>query len=427
MRGAHGGFMRRRRQPRLLFHSRVGRVWVVLAASLLAVLARGAVAQVAPSGDDARYFEQHPTWRLDWGTDTAVTLSNHERPSTNQTNDGTTNFDPLWVRLYGRLTYGERFEVVIDGFATDHTRPARYGLYLRWQPWDVAGLRVGQIPLVVGAWQERAYPHLQALVNQPLGAQFLLPLRSDSVPASVEELLAQRGRGRATRYALGRAGAGGALALAYEHCWDTGLEVFGRLRRVRYRLALTDGTPSASAAKARDHKSGVTWQGRFTWSATEWLRLGASWARGPYLLDDVGPFLPPGRAPRDYRQELWGADLRLRRGALELHGEWLHNRFDSPFIAGALRSDGLSAEADYRLAPGLMFAARWSRLSHGDVRDAQGRRWSWDAGAERLESGLAYRFAGQHLALKGVVQRTRVRLAPRRDEDLAALQLSFSR
>lgn len=397
--------------------------------ALAALLITLPLAAQGTSAADTRYFEAPRNWSLSWGSDAAVTLSNLERRSTNQVNDGSSNFDTLWLRLYGRLAKGEVLELIVDGFVSERTRPSLNGLYLRVQPREAFGVRVGQIPLVVGAWQDRAYPHRQPLINQPLSAQYLSALRNDAVAASADELWEQRGRGREARYALGRSGVGLATTLAYEHCWDTGIETFGRLGGVRYRVALTEGTPGAPAAKTRARKGGLTTQGRLTWQLTRGLRLGGSWARGPYLLDDVAPFLPPGRGLRAYRQRLWGADLLVRHGALELHGEWLRSRFDVPFIPapGGLRADGLTAEVGYELWPGLKLAVRLSGLRYGDVDEVPGRARAWDAGATRLEAGLAYRMFDEHVALKGVVQRTEVALAPRRTEDVFALQVSFSR
>jgi hypothetical protein len=316
---------------------------------------------------------------------------------------------------------------VVDLYADDQRRPTLFGAYLRVTPAAAFGLRVGLIPLTVGAWQDRARPSRQPLINQPLSSQYLTALRNDSLPGSLDELLGQRGRGRDTRYRLTSAKLNNALTLAYEHCWDTGLEVFGKAGRLRYRAALAEGTPGAPAAKVRGRKSGLSTQGRLTFQATEALRLGGSYARGPYLLDDVEGFLPPGRRLGDSRQELVGLDLRVQHGAFEAHGEWFWNRYDSPFVTPTLRTRGYTGELSWGLAPGLRAAARLSGLMHGEVRDARGTALTWDADAHRLEAGLAYRFAGDRLALKGAFQRTRVFVTPRRDEDVFALQLSFHR
>lgn len=390
---------------------------------LLVVEARG---QAPSAPETPAYFEEHDEWRFTWGTDAAFALSNLEDGSTNETNDGSTNFDGLWLRLYGRLKYGDKVELVTDVFSADGRTPELFGLYARLQPRPWLGLRVGLIPLVVAAWQERAYPSRQPLIGAPLQDQYLLALRNDSLPASADELLSQRGRGRASSFSLGYPGRGGATTLFYEHCWDTGLELFGQLGRLRYHAALMEGTPGSPATRSRSQKTGLTPEARLTYRLAAGLRLGASWARGPYLRDDLQPFLPAGRGTRDYRQELLGADGHLERGRVSVDLEWARNRYLSPWVAQRLDSTAWMAEASLQLHEGLQAAGRWSRLDHGAVRDSRGAAVDWEADAQRWEAGLVYRFLDRHLALKAAWQRSQVELAPRRVEDLAALQLSFA-
>ena len=400
----------------------------VLAISLLAIARLAAAQTPSPAASPAveRYFEETEGWRFSWGTDTTFTLSNLEEGSSNQSNDGTTSFDALWMRLYGRLTYQSKAELVVDLFSADAAEPVIFGLYARLTPSPHLGLRVGLIPLVVGGWQDRAYPSRQPLIGPPLLAQYILPLRNDSLPASSDELLGQRGAGLATHYATGFPGRGAAVAIYYEHCWDTGIEAFGRLGGVRYRVAVMEGTPGSAATKVRDQKSGTSLQARLTYDFGPRLRLGGSWAKGPYLKEKLAPFLPPGRSTRDYRQALWGADLELKLGRLEARGEWVQNRYDSPFVPAALRTQGYYGELAIAVATGLRLAARYSGLSFSDLADSSGRRVSWDADAGRFEAGATYLLWEDRVALKAAVQRTRLALVPRRVENIAALQLAFS-
>jgi hypothetical protein len=280
--------------------------------------------------------------------------------------------------------------------------------------------------MVVGSWQERAYPDLQPLINEPLSVGYLLPIRANGIPADLDELLSQRGARTGTRYAMS-VDQGSAVALTYEHCWDTGIELFGQLGQVRYRAAVMQGVPGAAAPAGSRDNSGNSYQGRLTWQATPSLRLGGSLASGPYLKETVQPFLPEGRATDDYRQQLWGADLRFEQGRLEAHAEWLSNEWESPWIGEELLTQSWAGELSVELAPGLRAAARASGLVHSEVSAASGARLSWEADARRYEAGLAWRFFEQKLAVKTVFQRTEVDLEPREVEDVWAVQLVFSR
>ncbi len=210
-------------------HASILLIWALLAA------APGSAQE--PEAPPA-YFEEEPTeWSFDWGTDTAFTLSGLEDPSTNATNDRTTNFDALWMRLYGRLERGDQVKLVIDLYSANARSPRIFGLHARVQPLDQLGFRVGLIPLVFGGWQQRAAPSHQPLINQPLFSQYLVPLRNDSVPRSVDELLSQRGRQGRTSYRLGNDN-GRVASIAYERCWDTGLELLENVGRFRYPLGV---------------------------------------------------------------------------------------------------------------------------------------------------------------------------------------------
>lgn len=372
-----------------------------------------------------QYFTEAATWSFSWGTDTAFTLSNLEAGSTNATSDGTTSFDGLWTRLYGKLAYGAKAELVTDVFSSQGREPSLYGLYARVEPSQYLSVRVGLLPLVVGGWQDRAYPSRQPLVNQPLLSQYLLTLRSDSVPSGPDEVLAQRGRGALTRYAATGSRKGSGVALTYERCWNTGIEVFGRSGGFRYRVAVMEGPPGVGVPRTLGTHGPKTLEGRVTYRFGQGLRIGASWARGSYLDEGVTPLLPAGKDRGDYRQELLGADVALEKGRLEAHGEWMLSRYDAPNVNQKLSAHGFYGEASVGLAPGLRLAARYSALLFSDLTSPRGRRMSWDADAERLEGGLVYRFWGDRVAVKAVAQRTEVDTTPRRREDIAALQLSL--
>ncbi len=408
-------------RPKLML-SILGVSWAVLAGAQAPPQAVASPA--APVTREERFFEQQSRWQVGWGTDATVTLSGIDKGSTNAPNDGSTPFDAYWARLYGHLRYGDTFELVADVFSADgRQRPRVFGLYARVQPSSHLGLRIGRIPLVVGAWQDRAYPSRQALIGAPLLAQYLLPLRTSSIPGSVDELLNQSGRGPSARFARQASGGGGSVTLFYEHCWDTGVEAFGRFGRLRYRVALTENAPGA-AAELGEQKNGVTTQGRLTWQSDAW-RLGASWARGAYLSKAVNQFLPAGSRVGDYRQHLVGTDARFKHGRLELNLELARNEYDSPNVDARLRTNAGAADVAFEAWPGVTLAARVSALRSTDVTDSRGRRQPWDAGVTRVETGATYRFLGDHVALKGVYQHTRVSQPVNRNEDVVALQLAL--
>jgi hypothetical protein len=284
-------------------------------------------------------------------------------------------------------------------------------------------LRAGILPLVVSGWQERAYPSRQPLINQPLFAQYLLPIRSDSVPKDVDELLTRRALSGGP-FSMGPTTGGAWLTLAYEHCWDTGIEAFGQVGGLRYRAAVMNGSPGSAATKSREQQTGHSLEGRLTYQISEALRLGVSGSQGPYLRETINPYLPAGRSFEDFNQTLLGADARFRHRFFELHGEWMTSSFESPFIPESLKTTGYYGELAVIPRQGLQLAARFSGLHFGEVRDSVGRLRPWYDDMTRLEAGGVHRWLDDHIALKAVYQETRweYRTGPER---IYALQLAF--
>jgi hypothetical protein len=396
------------------------------------VTARGAGAQSPPSGAQDRPFTEEATWSFKLGTDAAVTLSNLESGSSNERNDRSTNLDGLWLRLYAKLAYGDKALFLVDLYSSEGESPRIFGLYGQVQPDPRIGVRAGLIPMVVGSWQDRAYPSRQPLIGEPVPFQYLLSLRIDSIPRTTDELVDHRARGGGA-FGLAVPGKEMHVTVAYEQCWDTGVAVFGTSGRLGYQVAAMEGTPGSpvtrmrlpSRGQPRDDRKGASIEGRLTYRLTDAVRIGVSAARGSYLRASVQSVLPAGASIEDYRQELAGADLRIRKGRVEAHGDYLFSRYRSPFVPEALDAHGYSGEASLELTPGLRAAVRFSGLAFSDVRDSRGRTVAWEAPVARLEAGAVWRFYEDHVAVKAAYQRTEVKAEPRRVEDLGALQLSF--
>jgi hypothetical protein len=428
----------------------------VLSAALLlaaAAAAQGAEPPARASGEQTEYFKETLAWSFKWGTDAAFTASNLKSGSTNETNDGTTNFDRLWLRLYGQLQYGDRAKVVIDLFSADASDPWLYGLYGEMRFDRRLGLRAGMLPLTVGAWQERAYPSRQPLIGAPLLAQYLLPVHSASLPTSPRDLVgwwptAQSSSATAYGSSASSAGStsaaqetgsaynpatadGASAAIAYEHCWDTGVELFGQEGGLHYRLAVLAGTPGLPATKALKDKDGISTEGRLTYRVSQTLRLGASFSRGPYPRNSA--LLPSGVRQGDLRQDLAGGDVQITHKSVTLVAEYLWTRFGTAFTKvgpwpqrASLDARGYWAEVAVEVVAGLTLAGRVSGLRFGSIDDGYGYRLRWTPNVWRAETGVTYRFWDDVAAVKAAYQRTRVDSAPSRIENLVALQLAFS-
>ena len=89
-------------------------------------------------------------------------------------------------------------------------------------------LQAGLVPPVFGAFPRRRYALDNPLPSLPLAYQYLTTVREDALPATAEQLVAQRGRGWLVRYPIGNTAAGPGLPLVNAERWDTGIEAAGR-------------------------------------------------------------------------------------------------------------------------------------------------------------------------------------------------------
>src|SRR5581483_9799523 len=96
----------------------------------------------------------------------------------------------------------------------------------------------------------RTYPSENPLIGYPLAYQYLTSLRPDALPASVDELLAMRGRGWLSSFSLGNLAPEHGVPVANVFRWDTGVQVHAENDRVAATVSATTGTLPAPGGLA---------------------------------------------------------------------------------------------------------------------------------------------------------------------------------
>jgi len=208
----------------------------------------------------------------------------------------------------------------------------------------------------------------------------------------------------------------------------TGAQIFGRLDRLQYNLAITNGSPSNPADN--NNSNGFNLLARLTYNPIMGLVFGTSISRGTYLDQSVKAMLRPiGRKNSDFHQTIGGLDAHYSIGHLILYSELIFNRWDSPFIDSGLDATALYFEAKYTLAPRLYVAGRISRIRFSDIADvadidADGRfNEPWDYPLNQQEVGVGYH-VNRNTRLKAMLQFNHTEQVPGGDpaDDLFALQ-----
>jgi hypothetical protein len=302
-------------------------------------------------------------------------------------------FDAYAARIFVDGAATDRIQVFTQLLVTENIGVRAMGAYAMVDPWvgrDVH-LIAGLIPYLVGTYDARSYSDKNPLVGIPMVYQHHTTLRRDQIPATPDEILARAGAEyQGVDYPTGGPGFPG-MPVIYETWWDFGVGVMGSARPLEFGLALENGTPSFPDP-GRDQNSGKAVLGRVGLAPTAGLRFGVSGVYGPYLVDDLGTALPPGKRAEDYNQILAMADAEWSAGHLELRGEGYRNTWQTPTL-GDLRVSGFYAEAKMQLPAGFYVAGRYEIMRFGDLADSTGTSKPWDTDWDRGEAGAGYRVA----------------------------------
>jgi len=350
----------------------------VLLLSLAALPARAADPQALFGG------------RLRLGGEISGTIAPEDTGFFNYSDYESSTLRQFRIDLLAEARLSPSLALLFEGRLDNLAAPRVYALYLRLRPW--AGrdldLQAGLVPPVSGSFARRRYALDTPLPSLPLAYQYLTTLREDALPASAEQLVAQRGRGWLVHYPIGDTAPGPGRPLVNAERWDTGVELRLGVRPLSLALAVTQGT--LSHPEVEDLNGGKQVSARLAWTPSPALALGLSAASGDFVADAARAALPEP-LPGPFRQQALGLDLEWSAGQLILRGEAVASRWRLPTVDATRIEDpldalGLYAEARYKLRPGLYLASRLERLTMSELPSSLGVQ-GWDAPVTRFELG----------------------------------------
>ena len=320
----------------------------------------------------------------------------------------------------------ERVSVLGEIRSENLDSPEAFALYARIRPLPKYRLdvQIGRIPPTFGAFTRQVYGKDNPLIGYPLAFQYLTSMRSDALPANVDELLRMRGRGWLASYSVGNTAPARGVPLATSLTWDTGVQVTTGWKLIDVTAALTNGT--ASRPLVADDNNGKQVASRVVAHLSPGFVIGTSFARGAFV--GRSALAAAGVAETaDYPQRALGVDAAYQAGHLAVRAEAIGSSWRLPLRDTAsaidLRSAALSIEAKYAFLPGAYAAARAERLTFSRVTGSQ-RTDSWDAPVSRIEIG------GGYYIQRNLIGRVSLQFNDRsggrvRSSQLAAAQLLF--
>jgi len=307
----------------------------------------------------------------------------------NQIDYGDDSLRLLRLNLGLELRASEQFSLLTEIRSDNLDAPRPYALYVRFRPWRERAFAVqaGRVPPVFGAFLRRRYEYDNPLIGYPLPYQYPTVLRSDSAPATLDQLLLYRGYGARVRYPIGDTSVASGLAQVNPIRWDTGVSVNLGADPIAFAFAFTQGT--ISAPRVGDDNEGKQLAARLGWRPAFGWEVGLSASRGDYVSEEVTALLEGNRSSD---QTALGVDAELARGSWILRGEAIWCSWDVPTLStGPLATLGFTAEGRYKVAAGLYFAARVSGSRFESLPTPEGPV-TWDSPVTRFEGGVGYSF-----------------------------------
>jgi len=343
-----------------------------------------------------------------------IVFCNAEEPDiVNLTFKNHSNFHTIRTRLFFDAPLSENSDLFVQ-LLTDQSSIVPYGAYLRVERLleKNLNLNIGYIPATIGTYATRTYSDKNPLIGTPLLYNHhsnIVPGRDEPV-RNVEEFLEERGE----RYNTG-------LPLIYDACWNTGLELYGSIKKFDYSFGILAGAVSLTSVEQKKDVPQFTM--RLAYNFSPGLVLGGSAFFGPYLSDQqFDDILPPGRSFTDYINAGAGYDLYFAHRMLEIYSETFYALWEYPYLPDLKVVAGY-LEAKYKFAPGWYGAARFDFFEPSEIDNGDGGKEKWDYPLKRYEFGIGYK-PSRNVTVKLVTQLNRFDINDYFDSNLYALQIS---
>lgn len=214
----------------------------------------------------------------------------------------------------------------------------------------------------------------------------------------------------------------------WEAPYQMGAMIFGSEGPVDYRLAvMTSGAASIPDewSTSPGEPAGPSWVAHAGLRLTPWLKVGANYQDGTWLLEKTENALPSGSGIDDYRQRILGLEAEFAHGHLVVRGEVFFDGWNVPRVRDEARDVSWYIEGKYSFHPRVYAAARFGMITFNKMQDSTGARVRWDYPASQWDIGLGFRVT-EHVLLRVGYQWNHVSKGSAPDDDLWAIRLSVT-
>ncbi len=321
-------------------------------------------------------------------------------------------FNTVRGRLFARNWLSEDVAVFTEFLFDTDAGPRMNGAYAVFNDVvkDLVNFKIGFIPSPFGNYGLRStYFNLNPVIGVPLMWQYKTSMihsatvvdRQGTLADANREILSRRTEISGSYVTGGKPG----TPVAYDACWDTGIEVNGSTDRFEYAAALTNNSLSNPArASGNDGYQGILKLGA---SPVMGLRTGVSGAMGAYLTT-ISPSadslwiteeeIDAIHNVESFHQRALGWYGEYLFGKFEIFSEWVYSEWDVP----GLNEETLFAHSGYldirwNLLPSWYVAGRVDYMDFSEIENTWSesplpREEKWDIPLMRIEPALAWRF-----------------------------------
>jgi hypothetical protein len=272
---------------------------------------------------------------------------------------------------------------------------------------DLFNLKVGKIPLNVGAFINRVNEAENNLIGVPLVYHYRTLVDWEQVWDGNSQAVLRQYRDPSTAV-VSYEHFPTASPIAYEAVWDYGINLNGFDSFYEYSFMLSTGSLSNPKKNFNeDLKDEIQFSSRVGLIPTHWANIGFSFARNNYLSTNINQ---PQVHDRDhFQQELYGVDLSLEFLGLQIFTEYFENYWEN-----------VNLEKWYKASTGFVefawtttFSTKWQVVGRYDFMSfnkilvdkssPQEREIWWDSDLNRTEFGLVYQH-NRKLKIKTIYQ-----------------------
>lgn len=232
-------------------------------------------------------------------------------------------------------------------------------------------VKVGRLNTAFGAFPLRYSDKVNPLLDQPFAYAYPVKLRPDQLPCGVHDLMVQGYYPAYVEHYCGGSTVEREGMVPVTLYGIPGAEIGMNWHRIDARFQATNSSP-ANPQSVNSGSQHLQWTAGAGFTIQQGFRVGVSGFKGPFLENDVVPYLSPDASVADFPATGIGAELKWARGRWSTYAEWDRTEFTYPRFLESPAVSNSYVEVRAILTPRFYTAVRAGYQNYGPVEDIGG-------------------------------------------------------